>query len=199
MTCRASVCALFQVWVLPLSRNPHQVKQRLLRGETIPHDEKAFSIFENHTRWISKGKSGHPVELGVPACVLEDQYGFLLHYEILWEGGDTDIALPMIEAAQARYPNLRACSFDRGSTAPQTASASMPCSSTTCCPGRGARAGSGVSAMRTRRSSQRAGSTRRSNLRSTTCSTAPHQPGTLEGRNPRTALDATAHITPLLW
>ena len=46
------------------------------------------------------------MELGVPVCVLEDQHGFLLHHEILWHGGDTDIALPMIEAAQARYPEL---------------------------------------------------------------------------------------------
>ena len=35
-------------------------------------DEKVFSIFEPYTRWISKGKAGTPVELGVPVCVLED-------------------------------------------------------------------------------------------------------------------------------
>ena len=99
-------------------RQIDQVERRLLRGETIPHDEKVFSIFENHTRWISKGKAGRPVELGVPVCVLEDQHGFLLYHEILWEGGDTDIAVPMIEAAQARYPDLRACSFDRGFHSP---------------------------------------------------------------------------------
>ena len=99
-------------------RQIDHVERRLLRGETIPHDEKVFSIFENHTRWISKGKAGRPVELGVPVCVLEDQHGFLLYHEILWEGGDTDIAVPMIEAAQARYPDLRACSFDRGFHSP---------------------------------------------------------------------------------
>ena len=87
-------------------RQIDQIERRLLRGETIPHDEKVFSIFEDHTRWISKGKAGRPVELGVPVCVLEDQHGFLLHHEILWRGGDTDIAVPMIEAAQARFPEL---------------------------------------------------------------------------------------------
>ncbi len=99
-------------------RQIDQVERRLLRGETIPHDEKVFSIFADHTRWIVKGKAGRPVELGVPVCVLEDQHGFLLHHEILWRGGDTDIAVPMIEAAQARYPELRACSFDRGFHSP---------------------------------------------------------------------------------
>ncbi len=90
-------------------RQIDQAERRRLRGETIPHDEKVFSIFANHTRWSSKGKAGRPVELGVPVYVLEDQHGFLLHHEILWRGGDTDIAMPMIEAAQARYPELRAC------------------------------------------------------------------------------------------
>ena len=39
-----------------------QVERRVLKGETIPHDEKIFSVFEPHTRWISKGKAGTPVE-----------------------------------------------------------------------------------------------------------------------------------------
>ena len=53
-------------------RQIDHVERRLLKGETIPQDEKVFSIFEAHTRWISKGKAGTPVELGVPVCVLED-------------------------------------------------------------------------------------------------------------------------------
>ena len=54
-----------------------QAERRLLRGETIPHEEKVFSIFEEHTRWVSKGKAGTPVELGVPVAIIEDQYGFI--------------------------------------------------------------------------------------------------------------------------
>ena len=44
-------------------RQIDQVERRLLRGETIPHEEKVFSIFEEHTRWVSKGEAGTPVEL----------------------------------------------------------------------------------------------------------------------------------------
>ena len=43
-----------------------QIRRRVLEGETIPHEEKLFSLFEPHTRWIMKGKTGRPVELGVP-------------------------------------------------------------------------------------------------------------------------------------
>ena len=54
-------------------RQIDQVDLRLLRGETIPHEEeKVFSIFEGHTRWISKGKAGTPVQLGVPVGLIED-------------------------------------------------------------------------------------------------------------------------------
>ena len=85
-----------------------------MRGETIPHEEKVLSIFEEHTRQVSKGKAGTPVELGVPVALIEDQYQFILHHRILWEGEDVDVAVPMVQEAQARHPKLRACSFDRG-------------------------------------------------------------------------------------
>ncbi len=99
-------------------RQIDRVERRLLKGETIPHDEKVFSIFEEHTRWISKGKAGCAVELGVPVCVIEDQYRFLLHHTILWTGGDTDVAAPMVQETQALHPDLRVCSFDRGFHSP---------------------------------------------------------------------------------
>ena len=99
-------------------RQIDQIDRRLLKGETIPQHEKVFSIFEPHTRWISKGKAGRPVELGVPVCILEDRHGFILHHEVMWEGSDVDHAVPMVEAAQARFPDLRAVSFDRGFHSP---------------------------------------------------------------------------------
>ena len=70
-----------QALIAHARRQMDQVERRLLKGETIAHDEKVFSIFEEHTRWVSKGKAGCAVELGVPVCVVEDQYQFtrLLH------------------------------------------------------------------------------------------------------------------------
>ena len=105
-------------YIAHAKRQIEQIERRLLKGETIPQDEKVFSIFEPHTRWISKGKAGCPVELGVPVCILEDRHGFVLHHEVMWEGSDVDYAVPMVEAAQARFPDLRAVSFDRGFHSP---------------------------------------------------------------------------------
>ena len=48
-----------------------QVGRRVLEGETIPQEEKLFSIFAPHTRWCAKGKAGRAVELGVPVSIVE--------------------------------------------------------------------------------------------------------------------------------
>ena len=64
----------------------HQIKliyRRVIEHEQIPHSEKVFSIFEPHTEWISKGKAGTPVELGLRVCVLQDQFGFTLNHHVV--------------------------------------------------------------------------------------------------------------------
>ena len=99
-------------------RQIEQVDRRLLRGEKIASEEKVYSIFEPHTRWICKGKAGVTAELGVPIAVVEDQYQFIVHHQILWQQHDTEVAVALIEAVQRRYPEFRACSFDRGFHSP---------------------------------------------------------------------------------
>jgi transposase, IS5 family len=41
--------------------------ERVLCEQAIPHEDKVFSVYEPHTEWISKGKAGVPVELGLKA------------------------------------------------------------------------------------------------------------------------------------
>lgn len=104
-------------------RQIDQTQRRVMQGETIPHAEKVFSIFEPHTEWISKGKAGVPVELGVRVCVLEDQHQFILHHQVMQKQTDDQVTLAMVQQAQQRFPDLRVCSFDKGfhSLANQTA------------------------------------------------------------------------------
>ena len=49
-------CRLIRGYIDHARRQIDQVDRRLLQGERIPHQEKVFSIFEPHTRWISKGR-----------------------------------------------------------------------------------------------------------------------------------------------
>ena len=109
-----SDCRAVAGFVAHAERQIDHAERRLVRGEMIPHAEKVFSIFEEHTRWVSKGKAGTPVELGVPVALIEDQHQFILHHRILWRGEDVDAAAPLVREAQALHPALRACSFDRG-------------------------------------------------------------------------------------
>ena len=98
-------------------RQTARVDRRLLRGETIPHGERVFPIFEPHTRWIPEGKAGCPVGPGVPVCVVGPR-GLVPTHAVMWEGGDTDHAVPVVRAAPARFPNLRAVSLHRGFHSP---------------------------------------------------------------------------------
>ena len=105
-------------FVMHAVRQIDQIGRRLLKGETIPQNEKVFSIFEPHTRWILKGKAGRPVELGVPVGIAEDQYQFILHHEIMWTGSDVDFAVPIVEITKKLFPDFCAASFDRGFHSP---------------------------------------------------------------------------------
>lgn len=95
-------------------RQVDQIRRRVIEGEVIPHDEKVFSIFEPHTEWISKGKAGVPVELGVKVCILEDQHQFILHHQVMQHQTDDQVTLEMVAEAKKRFPTLNACSFDKG-------------------------------------------------------------------------------------
>ena len=99
-------------------RQIDQTKRRVISNEVIPHAEKVFSIFEPHTEWISKGKAGVPVELGLKVCILEDQYQFILHHEVMQQKTDDQVAVSMVAEAKKRFPRLNACSFDKGFHSP---------------------------------------------------------------------------------
>lgn len=91
-----------------------QIERRIFKGEMIPQDEKIFSVFEDHTEWISKGKAGVPQELGVKVCVMEDHFGFLLHHRVMEKEEDVEVAVPMVTETKKRFPCLSVCSFDKG-------------------------------------------------------------------------------------
>ena len=99
-------------------RQIDQIHRRVILGEKIPHAEKVFSIFEEHTEWISKGKAGVPVELGLKVCVLEDQHGFILHHRVMEHETDEQVAIPMVEESKKKFSSLTACSFDKGFHSP---------------------------------------------------------------------------------
>jgi len=49
---------------LPWMKKIVDVARRRLNGETVPNEEKVFSLFEPHTELIQKGKKSKPLEFG---------------------------------------------------------------------------------------------------------------------------------------
>ena len=99
-------------------RQIDQIRRRVVLDEKIPHAEKVFSIFQQHTEWISKGKAGVPQELGLKVCILKDQYGFILHHQVMEQQTDEKVAVTMAQGAKDRFQNLVCCSFDKGFYSP---------------------------------------------------------------------------------
>lgn len=116
--CSVARILMIEMYIAHAERQIDQIRRRVFGGEKIPHNEKVFSIFEEHTEWISKGKAGVPQELGLGVCVLEDQYGFILHHHVMEKQKDVDIALPMVVEAKRKFPALSCCSFDKGFYSP---------------------------------------------------------------------------------
>jgi len=103
-----------ETYIIHAKRQIDQIRRRVVEKEKIPHDEKVFSLFEPHTEWISKGKAGVPQELGLRVCILEDQYGLILHHQVMEKETDDKVAIAMVNAAQDKFPSLKGCSFDKG-------------------------------------------------------------------------------------
>jgi hypothetical protein len=111
-----SVARLLSIeeYIAHAERQIDQIRRRIIAGETIPHHEKVFSIFEEHTEWICKGKAGVPQELGLSVCILEDQFGFILHHHVMEKQKDVDVAVSMVLEAKRKFPGLSVCSYDKG-------------------------------------------------------------------------------------
>ena len=101
------------------ARQINQIRRRKLLGETIPHEEKMFSIFERYTEWIVRGKAGVAFELGMRICIVEDQYGFILHHKVMERITDEKVAIEMVKKVLEKYPNFVSCSFDKGFHSPE--------------------------------------------------------------------------------
>ena len=59
-----------------------QARRRVLQGELVPNDEKIFSIFEEHTELLIRGKTGKEVEFGHMVEIEQVDSKFITGYDI---------------------------------------------------------------------------------------------------------------------
>ena len=96
-----------------LDKHIDLVDRRLLKGETIPHEEKIFSIFEPWVEWISKGKIHKPVELGKRTNIASDQWHFIVDWWVADHQQDNQLLIPTIDRIRQNF-TISACSTDKG-------------------------------------------------------------------------------------
>ena len=93
-----------------------QIERRLLKEEVIPAAEKIFSIFEEHTEWITKGKQNKRVELGHLLPITSDQRQFIIDYKIMQGQKDASQIKPLTERLEKNFTGKKIIShsFDKG-------------------------------------------------------------------------------------
>lgn len=92
------------------------IDRRILKGEKIPHEEKVFSLFEPHTKWITKGKAWPPMELGHKLLLTTDQYQLVLDYKVMEQTVDQLETRPLAHRLFENYGEdaFDSMSFDKG-------------------------------------------------------------------------------------
>lgn len=89
------------------------LERRIIKGEEIPHKEKMFSIFEDYTEWITKGKMRPNVELGKKTAITTDQFHLIIDYRVIEHQADSEIVQDVAEKIIGRY-RIYSWSFDKG-------------------------------------------------------------------------------------
>jgi IS5 family transposase len=94
---------------LPLTRKVCRAARRAgLKGETVPASDRVFSIFEEHTELIKRGKSNKPVEFGHAVWLAQNRSKFITDYEVMEEKVDDTELLEDItrrhKASFRKYP-----------------------------------------------------------------------------------------------
>lgn len=89
------------------------VERRIIKGETIAHDEKLFSIFETYTEWITKGKQNPGVELGKNFQITTDQFHLIVDFKIMEHEVDKTTVISLADRVLNQF-KVASWSFDKG-------------------------------------------------------------------------------------
>lgn len=85
---RRLICASYEapeleIYTPTVERIIDQAERRVLNGETVPSGEKVYSLFEEHTELLVRGKAGKPVEFGHKVLLAQTGEKFISHYRVM--------------------------------------------------------------------------------------------------------------------
>jgi hypothetical protein len=109
-----------QAFIVRTERVADTANRRVIEGETVPNDDKLFSIFEPHTQLYKRGKAGEPMQFGRQVLVFEDAAGFIIRGVLMDRNeGDKDVAVRETQSLQDEFDHgVKRLSFDRGFHSP---------------------------------------------------------------------------------
>ena len=94
----------------------YQADQRVLQGISLAPDEKLYSLFEEHTELIKRGKAAKPIEFGHKVLFCQTGEKFIHHYKVMPKRiEDKELLTPAVEAHKdlfGHYPDV--LSTDKG-------------------------------------------------------------------------------------
>jgi IS5 family transposase len=100
---------------LPKARQ--QARQRILKGQLVPNEEKILSLYEADVHVIVRKKAGAEVEFGNTLFLAENPQGLILDWELFRESAPADAALlprAVARMQEAYAPGPKALGADRG-------------------------------------------------------------------------------------
>ena len=99
-----------------LTKHIDLVERRIIKDEKIPASEKLVSIFEQHTEWLQKGKSGRKsVEFGHNLLIASDQFQFIVYHKVIEDTPDVALSKETVINLFEKFPGLLySISFDMG-------------------------------------------------------------------------------------
>ena len=91
--------ALLAHYVPLVEKIIYQAEQRVLQGISLAADEKIYSLFEEHTELLKRGKAGKPIEFGHKILIAQTGEKFIHHYEVFPERQeDKELIKPALKA-----------------------------------------------------------------------------------------------------
>ena len=84
-----------------------QAERRVFHGEVVPAGEKVYSLFEDHTELLVRGKAGKRVEFGHKVLIAQTGEKFISHYRVLPKREeDKDLVDETLEAHRELFGQL---------------------------------------------------------------------------------------------
>ena len=81
-TALAGVALELKAYLSSMQTIVHNARRAQVAGETVPASERVFSLFEQHTELIKRGKRQKPVEFGHKVLLCESKEKFITDYEV---------------------------------------------------------------------------------------------------------------------